>query len=310
MEITCILSLLKENYKMQLDKIEFFREAGNRSYIVFGDNKKYFLKIIRSVFIDTAVQSVDIHLYLMKNNIPVPKIILTNQSKPYVESDESDGKHLYILYEFIEGKEPNINENAENIGCLIGKYHKAMESYNGNLLKRDKYYFIDRYIEILRKMNYPEPKVTAFKKHGDALWEKVKDLPRGYCHGDLYIGNIHQALTGELYLLDFDTSCYAFPMYDIALVCNSANYFNLAEDGYKKTKKVLDCFLKGYEQFCPLTDTERESVFYLLAIYHYQLQATIIEINGLDCVDNEFLDNQYKWLINWANQCGYTKSVK
>jgi Ser/Thr protein kinase RdoA (MazF antagonist) len=305
MEISYILSLLKENYKIQFDKIELFREAGSRSYIVFGNDKKYFLKIIRSVFIDTALQSVDIHLYLIKNNIPVPMIILTNQSKPYVESNESDGRHLYILYEFIEGKEPSKNEEAENIGCLIGKYHKVMENYKGDLLKRDKYYFIDRYIEILRKMNYPEPKVTAFKKHGDALWERVKDLPPGYCHGDLYIGNIHQSLTGELYVLDFDTSCYAFPLYDIALVCNSTNYFDFDESGYEKTKKVLEAFLKGYEQFCPLTDIEREAIFSFIAIYHYQLQATIIEINGLDCVDKEFLDNQYNWLIKWANQCGY-----
>ena len=305
MEVSSILSMMNENYQIQFDKIEFFRDAGSLSYIVFENDRKYFLRIIRSVFMDTALQSVDIHLYLMQNNVPVPQIIFTNCSKPYVESDESDGKHLYIIYDFIEGKEPDKNEEAENIGCLVGKYHKVMQNYNGNLLKRDKYYFIDRYIEILRKMNYPEPKVTEFKKHGDTLWERVKDLPQGYCHGDLYIGNIHQSLTGQLYILDFDTSCYAFPLYDIALVCNSADYFDLEESGYEKTKKVLECFLNGYEQFCPLSDVEREAVYYLLAVYHYQLQATIIEIYGLDCVDQEFLDNQYNWLIKWANQCGY-----
>lgn len=304
MQTSSILLLLNENYQIQFDNIEFFRDAGSLSYIVYENDRKYFLRIIRSVFLDTALQAIDIHLYLIQNNIPVPQIIFTNRSKPYVESDECDGKHLYILYEFIEGKEPDKNEEAENIGCLIGKYHKAMQNYNGNLLKRDKYYFIDRYIEILRKMNYPEPKVAAFKKHGDALWERVKDLPQGYCHGDLYIGNIHQSLTGQLYILDFDTSCYAFPVYDIALVCNSADYFDLEENGYEKTQKVLECFLKGYEQFCPLSNMERESVFYLLAVYHYQLQATIIEIYGLECVDEVFLDKQFDWLMKWANQCG------
>lgn len=305
METCSILLLLNENYQIQFDKIEFFRDAGSLSFIVFENERKFFLKIIRSAFMDTAIQSVDIHLYLMQNNVPVPQIIFTNSSKPYFELDEFDGRHLYILYEFVEGQEPNKNEEAEKIGCLVGKYHKAMQNYKGNLLKRDKYYFIDRYIDILSKMNYPEPKVTAFKKHGDKLWEKVKNLPQGYCHGDLYIGNIHQSLTGHLYLLDFDTSCYAFPVYDIALVCNSADYFDLEENGYEKTKKILELFLKGYEQICPLSDMEREAVYYLLAVYHYQLQATIIEIHGFDCVDQEFLDNQYNWLIKWANQCGY-----
>lgn len=302
METDSILSLLNANYDIQLRKIEFYRDAGSLSFIVFGNDRRYFLRIIRSVLMDTALQSIDIQLFLMQNSVPVPQIVFTKQFKPYVISDE---KQLHVLYEYIEGKEPDKSKEAEKIGCLIGKYHKAMQYYKGNLLKRDKYYFIDRYIEILRRMHYPKSKVIAFKKYGDALWERVKDLPRGYCHGDLYIGNIHQSLTGQLYILDFDTSCSAFPVYDIALVCNSADYFHLEEDGYQKTKKILEQFLKGYELFCPLSAKERESIFYLLAVYHYQLQATIIEIYGLDCVDKEFLDNQYDWLLKWANQCGY-----
>ena len=153
-------------------------------------------------------------------------------------------------------------------------------------------------------MKYPEHKVSAFKRHGDALWEKVKDLPRGCCHGDLYIGNIHQTTAGELFLLDFDTSCNAFPIYDIALVCNATDYFDFDESGYQKTQMILTRFLKGYEQFCTLSDFERDAVFNLLGVYHYQLQATIIEIYGLNCVDEEFLDQQFDWLMKWAKQCG------
>lgn len=303
MDTSVVLALLNENYSIQFDKMEFYRDGGSLSYLAFGIDKKYFLRIIRPELMETALQSIDIHLYLLKNNVPVPQIIFPKFLTPYVETEKSDGKHLYILYEFIEGKEPDMNRDAENIGGLIGKYHKAMQSYNGKLSHRDKYFFIDRYIEILREMKYPESKVIAFKKHGDALWEKVKNLPRGYCHGDLYIGNIHQAQTGELFILDFDTSCYAFPVYDIALVCNSTDYFEFDESRYQKTQIILERFLTGYEQFCSISDFERESIFYLLAVYHYQLQATIIEIYGLNCVDEEFLDKQFDWLMKWANQC-------
>ena len=303
MDKSTVLALLNKNYSIKFINLKFYRDGGSLSYLVFGNDRKYFLRKIRPVFMETVFQSIEIHLFLIKNKVPVPKIIFTKFSTPYVETVESDGKHVYILYEFIEGKESDITRDAEKIGELIGKYHKVMQSYNGELSIRDKYYFIDKYIEILRKMKYPESKVIAFKKHGDALWEKVKDIPRGYCHGDLYIGNIHQNQRGELFILDFDGSCYAYPLYDIALVCNSTDYFNFDECGYQKTKMILERFLLGYEQFFKTSDLERNSVFYLIAIYHYQLQAIIIEKNGLNCVDEEFLDKQYGWLKKWAKQC-------
>ncbi|MFO7637146.1 MAG: phosphotransferase [Clostridia bacterium] len=303
MNTAAILAILNNNYSIRFNQMELYRDGGSLSYIVFGNGKKYFLKIIRPVFIETAVQSIDLQLYLAKNNVPVPNIFFSKYMKPYVETFETDRKYLYILYEYIEGQEPDINIYAKDIGSLIGKYHKAMQSYNGKLSIRDKYFFIGRYIEILRKMQYPENKVIAFEKHGDHLWEKVNDLPRGYCHGDLYIGNILQTQRGELYVTDFDTSCYAFPVYDIALVCNSTNYFNFDKYGFQKTKEMVEPFLLGYQQFCTINDTERNSIFFFIAIYHYQLQATIIEINGLNCVDESFLDRQYDWLMKWADEC-------
>lgn len=37
----------------------------------------------------------------------------------------------------------------------------------------------------------------------------------------------------------------------------------------------------------------------MLALYHFALQATMIEINGLDCVDEAFFDRQLSWLYQW-----------
>lgn len=33
-------------------------------------------------------------------------------------------------------------------------------------------------------------------------------------------GTTAPSFPGDLYLLDFDTSCHAFPLYDVALVCS------------------------------------------------------------------------------------------
>lgn len=135
----------------------------------------------------------------------------------------------------------------EQAGELVGRLHNCMEEYGGELKVRDKYFFIDRYIAILRKKKYA--RADEFEAYGNEAWDKVKHLPAGYCHGDLYRNNIFKADTGELYVLDFDTSCRSFPVYD------------------------------------------------------FQLQATIIEIYGPDCEDDEFLDNQLDWLYRWKAQC-------
>lgn len=302
---TRILNEINKNYFAKFDEIKFHRDGGSLSYVVLSNGQKLFLRIVRPELMDTAMQSVDIHLYLYNNHFPVPQIIYTKFGTPYISVDEEDGKHLYILYDFIDGKEPDINNDAEKIGSLVGRFHRVMQNYNGNLTTRTKYYFIDRYIEILRKKKYPEEKLKNFIEYGDSLWEKVKNLPYGYCHGDLNRGNIHQTPTGEMYILDFDTSCRAFlPLYDIMMVCNSTDYFNYDESGYEKTRKIYERFLTGYLQYHTLSESEWSAFYDLLAVMHYQLQATIIEIYGLDCVDEKFIDNQLDWLMKWKSQGG------
>ncbi|HBC92711.1 MAG TPA: hypothetical protein DCZ10_07340 [Pelotomaculum sp.] len=51
-----------------------------------------------------------------------------------------------------------------------------------------------------------------------------------------------------------------------------------------------------------LSEAEKESFYDFIAIRHYQLQATIVEICGLDCIDKQFIDKQLSWLINWRKQ--------
>ena len=40
---------------------------------------------------------------------------------------------------------------------------------------------------------------------------------------------------------------------------------------------------------------------YWVAIRHFQLQATILEIYGVDCIDEGFADDQLYWLNKWQD---------
>lgn len=306
MEILNILTALKNNYEINIQNIELFREGGNKTYIVYGAIKKYFLKVIHlpRVEMETALGSIDIQVYLLKNEFPVIPIIFTKDGAPCVRINENkqDTEYMFILYDFISGGEPaNNKEDMETAGMLVGKLHHIMKNYNGRLIMHDKYYFIDRYIEILRKKNYP--KAELFAVYGNEVWEKIKNLPRGYCHCDLYDGNINKTDSGDMYVVDFDTSCNGFPAYDIALFCNRTHYFNFDYSGYEKTRVRLNQFLTGYVRYYSITEEEISAFYDLLAVYHFQLQAGIIERFGYDCVDNDFFNRQYDWLLCWKEQC-------
>ncbi len=294
-----ILAAARQHYR-DVESVEFFRDSGSLAYVVSGAGRKHFLRVIKPAFLDVALRSVDILTYLSANDIPVPRIVPTKEGLSSVKLDLDDEEHLCVLYEYLEGGEPE-PQDMEAVGAAVGRMHRVMKGYNGPLETRDKHFFIGRYLDILEKKKYPS--VDAFREYGDAVWEKVRGLPRGFCHGDLYKGNVLKTTDDTVYILDFDTACNALPVYDIALFCNETDYFHFAEDGYDKTRRSVERFLRGYRRHSAISDEEIASIFDLLAIYHFQVQATVIEIFGLDCVDEAFLDEQLDWLMRWREQC-------
>jgi len=313
MEIQKIQSLIQDNYDINIQKIETFRSlshASNITYTVYGSSKKYFFKAINNLAsfeMETALNSVDIQLYLMQSGIPTIPIIFTRDNSPCIRIDTQNAKYMYVMYEFIEGIHPRSMVKA---GETLGQIHYAMKNYTGQLIERGKHYFIDRYVGLMQKYQYP--KVEFFSAYGNELWEKAKNLPRGYCHCDLYVGNMHKAKNGKIYVIDFDTSCKGFPVYDIALFCNVTDYFKFSNKGYERTKVRLEKFLTGYQRYNTITDAEIAAIWIMIGIYHFQLTPQQIERDGY-CAhteDNGYMSNtltfwerQHDWLVRWKEQC-------
>lgn len=296
MNDTKILELLQKNYDINMDSITFNRKGGCVSYIVNCDNDKYFLKIIDNAFLDTAIQSIDIQQYLIKNDFPIPKIIKTKDNSPYFINENQ----LFVLYEYIDGVEPNLDDNAEKIGELIGKLQKLMSSYSGELTAHNKEFFVGRYIDILRKKHYPDEKLNEYIEIGNSLWDSVKRLSYGFCHGDLHRGNLLKTEGNKIYMLDFDTACFAPQLFDIAVMCDTTDYFNFDKREFHRTTETLNQFMKLYCKYNKL-NFHIKQIYEFIALRHFQLQATIVEIYGLDCIDEEFVDKQLNWIKQWRN---------
>ena len=275
-----IIDILNENYGLHFDKIQKLRDGGNKSYAVFSGTEKYFLRVIRPAFFKTAFNGINVQRFLQNEGFPVPAVIRANNGTPYIQTENE----LFVLYEFISGTDSQAETDAEEAGVLIGELHRIMRNYTDELALCGKDFYIGRYINILREKQYK--KTAEFEKLGDDLWERIKDLPRGFCHGDMYDGNILKTQKGSLYALDFDTACKEFPMYDLTLYCNRTNYFDYEKSGKEKSKKTLDRFLTGYTKKQTVSSAEINAFFDFISVYHFAVQATIIEIHGPNCIDN------------------------
>lgn len=293
-----IWNFVSDNYNISIIAIEPVEEGVNNSYFIIGEEAKFLLKLIPKAFGQTIRGSLDVLRFLEINNFPSPNIVLTKSNQMSLDYDSD---LLGVLYHFKSGHDVDDIE-YEEVGKLIGKLHVLMESYKGKLKLRDKDFFINRYIHILEQKSYDARKIDKFKEYGNQLWDKVMTLPKGFCHGDLHKGNIIVDSNNQYHILDFDTSCYAFPLYDIVILCNSTDYFKYNKEEFEKTRVNFGKFLKGYELYKTLSIVEKECFYYLIGVYHFQLQATIIEIHGLDCVNENFIDNQLDWLMKWKNQ--------
>lgn len=296
MDEKTLQNILTVEYGIESSSLEFLREGGAHTYIVNGKTK-YLLKVIGAAFSDTARQSVAIMRYLEEKDFPVPKTILTKSGESIFETEANSEKKLIVLMEFIEGDEPELEICAAEVGALVGRFHQLMEEYPLELLSHGKEFFIARYLNFLRQKNYP--RIAEYEELGRRLWNKVKTLPKGLCHGDLHRGNLLQNPAGRIYLLDFDTACRAPLMFDVMVMCDMTNYFNLQPEDIDETKEVYQKFLSGYSKYHKLSHEEILSFPYWVAIRHFQLQATILEIHGIDCIDEGFIDGQLFWLNKW-----------
>ncbi len=292
-----LLKDLEEIYSKNFKDIALHRDMIGYVCVVSDPKDKYILKLFKNRNAKQAKQSIEIMNYLEKSDFPTAHIIPTADGVSYFIYDFEGEDRIGVLYELINGTEPDKSTDIIAIGRQTGILHKMMNDSPLFLSYHDKPFFIDRYIQCLQEMNYQ--RIDEFEEYGNRLWNRVKNLPRSFCHGDYHTGNMILNSCGQYVLFDFDAASKAFSMYDIAVFCDMTNYFKLSEHEYEDTRYMLEEFMKGYNEFNTVSDQELTAIFSFIAIRHYEVQATIIENLGIECIDKEFVDDQLEWLRKW-----------
>lgn len=287
---------LKDYYGLEVDGIDLLRKGGNLTYIIWSKEKKYILKEMSETFTKSLEKTVSLLDYLQDEDFPGPRLVKTLEGHSYVHFLLND--KILVLFEYIEGREAE-NPSMNDLGCLVASLHKLMDNYKGPLELLDRSFYIDRYLNVLKALDYHDVGYKRYEAYGDYLWSQVGKIKRNFCHGDLFIGNIYQDHSHKLYIMDFDTAALGFSTYDIALVCNETNYFDFKEEDFLKTRRNMDEFLNAYTRIRTLDPYEINHMDHMIGMYHYALQATIVDIHGLACIDHDFIDKQWLWLEKW-----------
>jgi len=293
------VSQIKLHYGINFKKINMIRDWIGQVYEVINGNKRYIIKVFRKEHTKQALQSVEVMTYLKDKTFPVPCIITTlNGNRYFVYKNQ-----IVVLYEYIVGECVDKASHLIPVGKQSGWMRKLMESYVGEVTNHGYSFFINRYLDIMKTKEYSG--IDKFAELGYHLWENVKNLPHGFIHGDLHIGNMFQNKSGIVFF-DFDACAIASPVYDIATTCDATDYFDLSadnfENGFIQTQINISEFLKGYEKYFNLSTEEEKAIYDFIAIRHFDIQATIIESQGLACVNEQFLDEQYLWLEKWIKR--------
>ncbi len=294
MNIEEIKREIEKKYRLRVDELNLIRESGSVAYELCCGGRRYFLRVLKAAFPHASRVALDVQLYLEAQGFPVTHIVRTTDGTPLAETAAG----ALVLYDFVEGEETDPERDAEEVGELVGRMHSLMRGYSGELPACEREYYVDRYLSILRAKSYA--KADRFAEKGDKAWREVVNLPRGFCRGDLYSGNTMRADGGVL-LLDFDTACRSFPMYDAMVYCNRTNCFEFDPNGRKNTHKTFEKFLRGYRKHSEFSSAEIGALDSLVAVYHFAVQANVIESFGLDCVDEVFFDRQLDWLERWVS---------
>lgn len=300
-----MLKYLNGIYGLSLDNVCLYRNMIGAVYFLWEKDKRYVYKLYRTFDTRAAIHSTQIISYLKLNNFPVVTIIPTKGDCLYSNIEMPEGNRVGVLFEYIDGKEPNTKEDILLIGNLTGKMHRLMENYNGELRELGKEHYIDRFIRIMRDMFSETRRIDEMEKYGKELWNNILGLPKGFCHGDLHTGNLLKTMNGEIIFFDFDISSNSYPILDVATICNGTDFCTLNERDIEKTHLNFEKFYSGYSKEKQLSRIEKSAIYDWIAIRHYELCGTIplyrLPINGNYWLNDKSFNVDYTWLMQWKD---------
>jgi Ser/Thr protein kinase RdoA (MazF antagonist) len=306
-DIVRLRDILNTCYPVHVDHIHLHRDMIGYVYIAEGATKqgtgKYVLKLYRPNDTENPLRSISILKYLQQQDYPVVSIVPTRMDGSHMVINTPQGKSIDILYDYLDGPEPDLRTEIIDLARQVGLLHQIMELYPHLLIRHGKDFYVDRYLSILQTLGYPSSRISDLAAYGGECWERLEGLPVGFCHGDLHSGNMRQSGPGRYVIFDFDVASCTHPLIDIATLCDRSDFNHFDDLAYERTYKMFEFFYQGYRQVREISTAEIAAIVDFIPVRHYEIIATISQSQGIEVLSRAFLDEQYDWLMRWRNLC-------
>ncbi|MDF2936470.1 MAG: hypothetical protein K0Q90_1843 [Paenibacillaceae bacterium] len=291
---------INEAYAIPIRQIEMHREFIGQVYILESGQQRYALKLFPRHKTADALHALGILEFLAEQEYPVVSVVRTQEQTSHTILP-GDGR-VAVMFEYVDGTDPDGSLEAEPIGEQTGQLHKLMRRYTGTLMNRTKAEYIGDFISIMRQKDCEAGAILDLEQYGNELWNRITLLPRSFCHGDLHTGNMIKR-NGKYVLLDFDDASGDYPSMDVAYLSDATHFNHFHASMYDATMKQFECFYRGYSRVCSLTDEECGAVPDWIAVRHYQITARIVGCQGLGSVSLRFFEEQHRWQMRWRELC-------
>jgi Ser/Thr protein kinase RdoA (MazF antagonist)/ADP-ribose pyrophosphatase YjhB (NUDIX family) len=183
-------------------------------------------------------------------------------------ADFADGDPVWILYRVVKGEPLAMSERfgdrrgeyAFKFGAAIAKLHNALAKISADVAVDDVDLFQHVTEWAMLKANVSE---ELSREYIGEFKELCARLPRQLIHRDTHPENIIWR-DGEVSgFIDFDIAQRNVRLWDICY-CSTALLPDCPSDEREKWFEVLRGLLLGYNSVTPLTDAEKQAVFYVI----------------------------------------------
>ena len=282
---------MKENYKIEISKIEKINRGTANIYKIQSKEKKYILKeFSQGRTEESVIKETNIINYLKERNIKVPIYIKSIEGKFYTKYND----RIIVVQEYIEGytMENNTGNYEKTIesATILGKMTKALINYKG--LSEDgiieKWFSreslkkgIEQLTDLKYKINNDNPYKSIFEKDIEDKINMSKDLIESFnfdiisklsimnSHGDYSVQQlIYNDKVGTT-VIDFETA-KKLPI--IWEVMRSYSYIDEDAKGGNINIETLIDYVKEFSKYITLNkyDLKYATKIYLIQIVSSQ----------------------------------------
>lgn len=281
--------ILSQTYKLEAVRCILLRKKIGHVYKVETQSKTYCLKLYQNRTVREVNDIVNVMNFLSRNGVSVPNIIKSSDHQYCFKFENQVG----FLMDYINGEAVSIKKHKRLIVDLHSQMHQVMKQYSYELPRYKESYYIDRFINHLKRIHFDEQKVIELQEIGYLLFNNIQKLDKGFCHGDFHTGNM-LIKDGDLFLFDFDYFRNQAAILDLLTVFDQTNFNSYRHRDIVSNAKMIKPYLTN-------DDLDIKNVLSFIPLRHFEIIMNIIDVNGHDSIKEDFYHQQYGWIKTYVN---------